>query len=807
MNRSVMVHKRRPPADDSPAATALERYRVANINRQIAEELGVREQQVDATVTLLDDGATVPFVARYRKEVTGGLDDAQLRTLEERLNYLRELEARRIAVLDSIREQGKLDAALEAAILAADSKGRLEDIYLPFKPKRRTKAEIAKEAGLEPLAELLLTQPQGDPLAVAAGFVNAEKEVADAAAALEGAGAILVEKFAEDADLIGALREQMWSDGRMASTVRRGKKTEGEKFKDYFDFSQSLHKLPSHRILAMFRGEKEEILELQIQPDAEPQTAGEPGAYERKIMHRFGISDQGRPGDRWLAETARWAWRTKIQLHLNIDLRMRLWTAAETEAVRVFASNLRDLLLAAPAGARVTMGLDPGYRSGVKVAVVDATGKVVATTAVYPHEPQRRWDEALATLGKLAVAHRGDLIAIGNGTASRETDRLATDLVKLLPDLKMSKIVVSEAGASVYSASAFASEELPELDVTLRGAVSIARRLQDPLADLVKIDPKAIGVGQYQHDLGETKLARSLDAVVEDCVNAVGVDANTASAPLLARVSGIGAGLAQSIVQHRDANGPFKSRKALKEVPRLGPKAFEQCAGFLRINGSADPLDASGVHPEAYPVGRRILETTKSDIQALIGNAELVRPLKPQAFGDETFWLPTVTDILRELEKPGRDPRPAFKAAVFKEGVETLKALKPGMILDGTVTNVAAFGAFVDIGVHQDGLVHISAMSKSFIKDPREVVKSGDIIKVKVLEVEVARKRIALTLRLDDEPGGRSERPAQGMPRDNSRASMTSSAQRKPQEQSGGGALAEALRRASEKSGSGKTKA
>ncbi len=779
---------------------------MVNINRQIAEELGVREQQVEATVALLDGGATVPFVARYRKEVTGALDDAQLRTLEERLNYLRELEERRTAILNSVREQGKLDAALEAAILAADSKGRLEDIYLPFKPKRRTKAEIAKEAGLEPLSELLLTQPQNDPQAVAADFVDADKQVPDAAAALEGARAILVERFAEDADLIGTLREQMWSSGRVASTVRRGKKTEGEKFKDYFDFSEPLHKLPSHRILAMFRGEKEEILELQIEPDAQAPAAGVSSSYELKIMQRFGISDQGRPGDRWLVETARWAWRTKIQVHLNIDLRMRLWTAAETEAVRVFASNLRDLLLAAPAGARVTMGLDPGFRSGVKVAIVDATGKVVATTAIYPHEPQKRWDEALATLGKLAVAHRVDLIAIGNGTASRESDKLAVELVKLLPDLKMSKIVVSEAGASVYSASAFASEELPELDVTLRGAVSIARRLQDPLAELVKIDPKAIGVGQYQHDLGESRLARSLDAVVEDCVNAVGVDANTASAPLLARVSGIGAGLAQSIVQHRDANGPFKSRKALKEVPRLGPKAFEQCAGFLRIHDGEDPLDASGVHPEAYPVIRRILSATRSDIKALIGNAEIVRQLKPQTFVDDTFGLPTVTDILRELEKPGRDPRPAFKAAVFKEGVETLKDLKRGMILEGTVTNVAAFGAFVDIGVHQDGLVHISAMSKTFIKDPREVVKSGDIVKVKVLEVEVARKRIALTLRLDDEVGGKSERAAQGKPRDISRASMTSSAPRKPEAAAGGGALAEALRRAAGKNGNGKTR-
>src|ERR1700754_3799566 len=781
-----------------------EGFDVASINQRIAEELGVREQQVEATVALLDGGATVPFVARYRKEITGALDDAQLRTLEERLNYLRELEARRTAILDSIREQGKLDAALEAAILAADSKGRLEDIYLPFKPKRRTKAEIAKEAGLETLAELLLTEPETDPAAAAAGFINADKEVADSAAALEGARAILVERFAEDADLIGELREEMWSSGKMIAAVRKGKKTEGEKFKDYFDFSEPFTKLPSHLILALFRGEKEEILERQMQPAAEPVPAGTASKYDRKIMLRFGISDQGRAADKWLAETARWAWRTKIQLHLNIDMRTRLWTAAENEGVRVFASNLRDLLLAAPAGARVTMGLDPGYRSGVKTAVIDATGKVVATTTIYPHEPQRAWDASLAMLGKLAVAHKVDLIAIGNGTASRETDKLATELVKLLPDLKMSKIVVSEAGASVYSASAFASEELPELDVTLRGAVSIARRLQDPLAELVKIDPKAIGVGQYQHDLGESKLARSLDAVVEDCVNAVGVDANTASAPLLARVSGIGSGLAQSIVQHRDANGPFTSRKALKDVPRLGPKAFEQCAGFLRIQDGADPLDASGVHPEAYPVVRRILAATKSDIKALIGNGEIVRTLEPKDFVDETFGLPTVTDILHELEKPGRDPRPAFKAAVFKEGGEKVSDLKRGMILEGTVTNVAAFGAFVDVGVHQDGLVHISAMSKTFIKDPREVVKSGDIVKVKVLEVEVARKRIALTLRLDDEVGGKSERPAQGVPRDNSRASMTSSAPRKPQQESGGGALAEALRRASEKGGSGK---
>lgn len=774
---------------------------MANINQKIAQELGVRAEQVEATVTLLDGGATVPFIARYRKEATGALDDAQLRTLEERLGYLRELEDRRKAILESVREQGKLDAALEASILAADSKARLEDIYLPFKPKRRTKAEIAKEAGLEPLANQLMAEPGNDPKVVAEGFINAEKGVADAVAALDGARAILVERFDEDADLIGVLREEMWTNARMASKVRDGKKTEGEKFADYFEFSEPLTKLPSHRILAMFRGEKEEILDLQIQAEAEVPPAGVPGAYELKIMKRFGIADLKRAGDRWLIDTVRWAWRTKIQVHLNIDLRMRLWNAAETEAVRVFASNLRDLLLAAPAGTRATMGLDPGYRTGVKVAVTDATGKVVDTAVIYPHEPQRQWNESLAILGKLAIKHRIELIAIGNGTASRETDKLAGDLVKGLAELKMSKIVVSEAGASVYSASAFASEELPDLDVTLRGAVSIARRLQDPLAELVKIEPKAIGVGQYQHDLGQAKLAKSLDAVVEDCVNAVGVDVNTASAPLLARVSGVGSGLAQSIVAHRDANGPFKSRKALKEVPRLGPKAFEQCAGFLRILGGEDPLDASGVHPEAYPVVRRILAATKSDIKALIGSSEVVRTLKPKDFVDETFGLPTVTDILRELEKPGRDPRPAFKAAVFKEGVEEIKHLQKGMILEGTVTNVAAFGAFVDIGVHQDGLVHISAMSKTFIKDPREVVKPGDIVKVKVLDFEVARKRISLTLRLDDEVGAKKDAP--GMQRDNTRNTnrMTSSAPRKQESSSGGGALAEAMRRAAEKNG------
>jgi protein Tex len=769
---------------------------VTSIDQQIARELGVRDAQVSAAVELLDGGATVPFIARYRKEATGALDDAQLRTLDERLRYLRELEERRTVILNSIREQGKLDDALEAAIRGADSKGRLEDIYLPFKPKRRTKAEIAKQAGLEPLADLLLTQPTNDPQAAAARFVDAEKQVADVAAALDGARAILVERFAEDADLIGALREEVWSAGRLTSKVRDGTQEAGAKFSDYFDFAENLAKVPSHRVLALFRAEKEEILDVSIESENPATASTGASPYELKIMHRFGISDRGRAADKWLTETARWAWRTKIQVHLGIDLRMRLWTAAEQEAVRVFAANLRDLLLAAPAGARPTMGLDPGYRTGVKVAVVDATGKVVATSVIYPHEPQRRWDEALAALGKLAVQHKVELISIGNGTASRETDKLASELVKLLADHKMSKIVVSEAGASVYSASAYATEELPELDVTLRGAVSIARRLQDPLAELVKIDPKSIGVGQYQHDLSELKLSRSLDAVVEDCVNAVGVDANTASAPLLARVSGIGTGLAENIVAFRNANGPFRSRRVLKDVPRLGPKAFEQCAGFLRVPGGDDPLDASGVHPEAYPVVRRIVDAAKIDIKGLIGNGTVLRALSPKSFVDDTFGLPTVTDILRELEKPGRDPRPAFKAATFMEGVETLTDLKPGMVLEGTVTNVAAFGAFVDIGVHQDGLVHVSAMSKTFVKDPRDVVKPGNIVRVKVLEVDVARKRISLTLRLDDEAGPRADRAGPAAPRSPPPPRGPSRSTAPARREESGGALAEALRRA-----------
>ncbi|MEV5972376.1 Tex family protein [Streptomyces sp. NPDC051921] len=756
-----------------------------SIEARIAEELGVRERQVKAAVELLDGGSTVPFIARYRKEATEMLDDAQLRTLEERLRYLRELEDRRTAVLDSVREQGKLTPELEAQIRAADTKARLEDIYLPFKPKRRTKAQIAREAGLEPLAEGLLGDPSVDPLAAAAAFVDADKGVADPAAALEGARAILTEKFSEDADLIGELRERMWGRGRLAAKVREGKEEAGAKFADYFDFAEPFTALPSHRILAMLRGEKEDVLTLDLEPEEPadgPTATAATSSYEPIVASRFGVADRGRPGDKWLLDTVRWAWRTRILVHLGIDLRLRLRTAAEDEAVRVFAANLRDLLLAAPAGTRATLGLDPGFRTGVKVAVVDATGKVVATDTIYPHVPANRWDESLAKLARLAKEHGVELVAIGNGTASRETDKLAAELIDKHPELKLTKVMVSEAGASVYSASAFASQELPGLDVSLRGAVSIARRLQDPLAELVKIDPKSIGVGQYQHDLSEVKLSRSLDAVVEDCVNGVGVDVNTASAPLLSRVSGIGAGLAENIVAHRDANGPFRSRKSLKDVARLGPKAYEQCAGFLRIRGGDDPLDASAVHPEAYPVVRRMVKTAGGEVGALIGNTGVLRSLRADDFVDETFGLPTVTDILKELEKPGRDPRPAFKTATFKEGVEKISDLVSGMVLEGVVTNVAAFGAFVDVGVHQDGLVHVSAMSKNFVKDPRDVVKPGDVVKVKVLDVDIPRKRISLTLRLDDE----ATAAEQTAPR-RDRGDRADRGGRPPQQRRGGG--------------------
>ncbi|MGW7291208.1 Tex family protein [Streptomyces xiamenensis] len=791
-----------------------------SIESRIAEELGVREGQVTSAVGLLDGGSTVPFIARYRKEATGMLDDAQLRALEERLRYLRELEERRAAILESIRGQGKLDDALEQRINAAETKARLEDIYLPYKPKRRTKAQIAREAGLEPLADGLLADPTVDPQEAAAAFTDEAKGVPDAAAALTGARAILTERFGEDADLLGELREKMWTTGRLAAKVREGKEEAGAKFADYFDFAEPFTKLPSHRVLAMLRGEKEEILDLTLDPepaDAAPAQDG-PSAYERAIAHRFGISDRGRPGDAWLAETVRWSWRTRILVHLGIDLRTRLRTAAEDEAVDVFAANLRDLLLAAPAGTRATMGLDPGLRTGVKVAVVDATGKVAATDTIYPHAPRRNWTEALARLGTLVTEHGVELIAIGNGTASRETDKLAGELISALAPAKLTKMVVSEAGASVYSASAYAGEELPDLDVSLRGAVSIARRLQDPLAELVKIDPRSIGVGQYQHDLSEVKLSRSLDAVVEDCVNGVGVDVNTASVPLLSRVSGISGTLAKLIVAHRDTNGPFHSRRALKDVSRLGPKAFEQCAGFLRIRDGEDPLDASAVHPEAYPVVRRIVRETGREVGALIGDSAALRGLRPADYVDDTFGLPTVTDILGELEKPGRDPRPEFRAARFKEGVEKIGDLEPGMVLEGVVSNVAAFGAFVDVGVHQDGLVHVSAMSAKFVSDPREVVKPGDIVRVKVLDVDVKRQRISLTLRLDEERpagGGRAERDGGGAPRQRDRRGGGQGEQRggrggrqggagarqgrggaAPAAQPANGAMADALRRA-----------
>ena len=743
----------------------------ASIIKRIAAELAVRDGQVSAAVNLLDGGATVPFIARYRKEVTGTLDDAQLRTLDERLRYLRELEERRAAILASVGEQGKLTDELKAQLQAADTKARLEDLYLPYKPKRRTKAQIARENGLEPLADLLIQTPETDPLAAAEGYVG--ENVQDAAAALDGARSILVERFAEDADLIGTLRERMWARGNLVARVREGKEEDGKKYSDYFDFAEPFGKLKAHRVLAMFRAEKEEVLDLTLDPadpGYETGMAGLSESYEQPVADRFGIAAAGRPADKWLADTVRWAWRTRILVHLGIDLRMRLWQAAEAEAVDVFAANLRDLLLAAPAGQRATMGLDPGFRTGVKVAVVDQTGKVVATSTIYPHVPRHAWDESLHTLKQLAGRHHVELIAIGNGTASRETDKLALDLINASPELNLTKVVVSEAGASVYSASAYASGELPDLDVSLRGAVSIARRLQDPLAELVKIDPKSIGVGQYQHDVTGTKLERSLDAVVEDAVNAVGVDVNTASRPLLARVSGITDSLAGAIVAHRDASGAFATREALRGVARLGPKAFEQCAGFLRIRGGDDPLDASGVHPEAYPVVRRILAAAHADVPALIGNPAVLRGLNPAGFTDDAFGLPTVTDILKELEKPGRDPRPQFQTATFAEGVVALSDLEPGMVLEGVVTNVAAFGAFVDIGVHQDGLVHVSALSDTFVSDPREVAKPGDVVKVKVLSVDIPRNRISLTMRLR-EPGdgargagggrpGRGARPA-----------------------------------------------
>ena len=728
-----------------PAATA------RKIALSIATEIGAQPSQVEAAVGLLDEGATVPFIARYRKEATGGLDDTQLRTLDQRLAYLREMEERRAAILASIAEQGKLDDALRAEIEAADSKSRLEDLYLPYKPKRRTKAQIAREAGLEPLADALLADPGLQPEAGAAPYVDAGKGVADAKAALDGARAILIERWSEDAALLGELRGWLEREGVIRARVVEGKQAAGEKYRDYFDHAEPLARIPSHRLLALFRGRREEFLQLDLDPGSDAE-AGHALAEGRIAVHA-GIADRGRPADAWLRGACRLAWRARLHMHLLLDLFNQAREKAEAEAIAVFGDNLRDLLLAAPAGPKAVLGLDPGLRTGVKVAVVDATGKLVATDTIYPHEPRRQWDQSLAMLKRLCSAHGVQLVAIGNGTASRETDRLAAELLKLAPELAMQKMVVSEAGASVYSASELAAREFPGLDVSLRGAVSIARRLQDPLAELVKIEPKAIGVGQYQHDVDQYQLARALDARVEDCVNAVGVDVNTASAPLLARVSGLSTSVAENIVVYRDQHGAFASRKALLKVPRLGEKTFEQCAGFLRIADGDEPLDASAVHPEAYPVVERILAAGGKSVKQAIGDTAFLRGLKPAQFTDARFGEPTVRDILKELEKPGRDPRPEFKAAAFADGIEDIKDLRPGMVLEGVVSNVAAFGAFVDIGVHQDGLVHISALADRYVKDPREVVKAGDIVKVKVLEVDVARKRIALTRRLEDPVG------------------------------------------------------
>ncbi len=734
---------------------------------RLASELSVRPDQVSATVELLDGGATVPFIARYRKEVTGALDDIQLRQLDERLRYLRELEERRAAVLAAIDEQGKLDASLKASIDAAETKQRLEDLYLPFKKKRRTKAQIAREAGLEPLADALLADPTLNPESEAERYLRpAEGDIPaidDAKAALDGAKQILMERFAEDPELIGQLRECLWQEGELSARVLEGKQQEGAKFSDYFEHDEKLAKAPSHRALAMFRARNEGVLSLSIRLPGEEDAPVHPAQVT--IAKQFGISDQGRAADKWLTEVVRWTWRVKLYTALETELLGRLREQAELTAIEVFAANLKDLLLAAPAGQKVTLAIDPGQRTGCKIAVIDATGQFVDHTTIYPHAPQNRWDESLSVLAKLVKQHGVELIAVGNGTASRETDKLAGELLKALaPAQRISKVMVSEAGASVYSASEYASREMPDLDVTVRGAVSIGRRLQDPLAELVKIEPKSIGVGQYQHDVSQVQLSRSLEAVIEDCVNAVGVDLNTASSALLSRVAGLSSALADNIVAQRNGKGAFKSRKELLEVSRLGAKTFEQCAGFLRIHNADNPLDASAVHPEAYPLVERIAKQSGREVRGLIGDSATLKTLKPADFADERFGVPTVNDILSELDKPGRDPRPEFKAAEFREGVETLNDLKLGMVLEGTVTNVTHFGAFVDIGVHQDGLVHISALSDRFIDDPRSVVKAGDIVTVKVMSVDIPRKRVGLSMRLDDQPEEGNSGAATGQP-------------------------------------------
>jgi protein Tex len=751
-----------------------------SINSRIANELGVRPQQVAAAVALLDEGSTVPFIARYRKEVTGSLDDTQLRLLEERLRYMRELDDRRASILASIEEQGKLTPELKREIDLADTKTRLEDLYLPYKQKRRTKGQIALEAGLGELADALFGNPELSPEQEAERFIDAEKGFADVKAVLEGAKYILMERFAEDADLLAKLRDFLKHNATLSARVVPGKESEGAKFSDYFEHDEVLKNTPSHRALAIFRGRNEGILSVSLKVGDEVPGSMHPG--EGMIGERFGIANRGRAADKWLGEVVRWTWKVKLYTHLETDLLGELRDKAEDEAISVFARNLHDLLLAAPAGPRATLALDPGLRTGCKVAVVDATGKLLETATVYPHAPRNDWDGTLAILAKLCAKHAVDLIAIGNGTASRESDKLAGELIKKVPGLKLTKIMVSEAGASVYSASELAAKEFPDLDVSLRGAVSIARRLQDPLAELVKIDPKSIGVGQYQHDVSQLKLARSLDAVVEDCVNAVGVDVNTASAALLARISGLNSTLAQNIVQFRDANGAFKSRSELKKVPRLGDKTFEQAAGFLRVMNGDNPLDASAVHPETYPLVKRIAADTNRDIRSLIGDSAFLKRLDPKQFTDETFGLPTVTDILSELDKPGRDPRPEFKTAEFQEGVEKLSDLEPGMVLEGVVTNVTNFGAFVDIGVHQDGLVHISALSEKFVKDPYEVVKAGDIVKVKVMEVDIPRQRVGLSMRMSDTPGAKTEGPrgGAGKPRGNAPRSERHAKEEKP---------------------------